>query len=202
MLGGALSSGGGVFAWMKQNLRLPDDNNEIEKELSALRPGLHGLTILPFFAGERSTGWRADAQAAITGLTVNTSPIEILHAALASVALRFRDIYEIMEVALGHPRDVVGSGSAFLRSPVSMQMIADTLSHSVIKCAEPEATSRGAALLALERIGAIGDIHSQPAKYDGIVDPKAENRDLYAEAFDRQCKLYTTLFATSNEEDQ
>jgi gluconokinase len=201
VLGGALSNGGEVFAWMKRNLRLPEDNSEIERELSALLAGLHGITILPFFAGERSTGWRADAQAAITGLTVNTSPIEILHAALASVALRFRNIYEIMQFALGNPRDVVGSGSAFLRSPVSMQMIADTLSHSVIRCAEPEATSRGAALLALERIGAIRDIHSAGAKYDGTVEPKSENRDLYTEALERQRKLYATLFATSNEED-
>ncbi len=202
VLGGALSSGGGVFAWMKRNLRLPDDNNEIEKELSALQPGLHGLTILPFFAGERSTGWRDDAQAAITGLTENTSPIEILHAALASVALRFRNVYEIMQFALGNPRDVVASGSALLHSPVSMQMIADTLSHSLIRCVEPEATSRGAALLALERIGAIPDIHSAGAKYDGAVEPKSENRDLYTEAFERQRKLYATLFAPSNKEDQ
>lgn len=202
VLGGALSNGGEVFAWMKRNLRLPEDNKEIEKELSALRPGLHGITILPFFAGERSTGWRADAQAAITGLTVNTLPIEILHAALASVALRFRNIYEIMQAALGNPRDVVGSGSAFLRSPVSMQMIADTLSHSVIRCAEPEATSRGAALLALERIGAIQNIHSAGAKYDGTVEPDPENRDLYTEALERQRKLYATLFATAGKEDQ
>ncbi len=202
VLGGALSSGGGVFAWMKRNLRLPDDNNEIEKELSALRPGLHGLTILPFFAGERSTGWRRDAQAAITGLTENTSPIEILHAALASVGLRFRNVYEIMLSALGNPRDLVASGNALLHSPVSMQMIADTLSHSVIPCVEPEATSRGAALLALERIGAIPDIHSAGATYDGAVEPKAGNRDLYTEALERQRKLYASLFATSGEEDQ
>jgi gluconokinase len=202
VLGGALSSGGGVFAWMKRNLRLPEGNDEIERALSAIRPGLHGLTILPFFAGERSTGWRADAQAAITGLTENTSPIEILHAALASVALRFRNVYEIMQSALGNPRDVVASGSALLHSPVSMQMIADTLSHSLIRCVEPEATSRGAALLALERIGAIPDIHSAGARYNGTVEPSVENRDLYAEALERQRKLYGTLFATAGKEDQ
>jgi gluconokinase len=202
VLGGALSNGGEVFAWMKRNLRLPDDNDEIEKELSGLRPGLHGLTILPLFAGERSTGWRADAQAAITGLTVNTSPIEILHAALASVALRFRNVYEIMQSALGDPRDLVGSGSALLHSPAWMQMMADTLSHSVIRCVEPEATSRGAALLALERIGAIPDIHSAGANYDGAVEPKIENRGLYTEALERQRKLYATLFGTSSKEEQ
>lgn len=202
VLGGALSNGGEVFAWMKRNLRLPDDNNEIEKELSTLLPGLHGLTILPLFAGERSTGWRANAQAAITGLTVNTSPIEILHAALASVALRFRNVYEIMQSALGDPRDLVGSGSALLHSPVWMQMMADTLSHSVIRCVEPEATSRGAALLALERIGAIPDIHSAGANYDGTIEPQSENRHFYTEALERQRRLYATLFATSGKEDQ
>jgi gluconokinase len=202
VLGGALSSGGGVFAWMKRNLRLPDDNSEIEKELSALRPGLHGLTILPFFAGERSPGWRDDARATITGLSENTSPIEILHAALASVALRFRDVYEIMRSALGNPLDVVASGSALLHSPVSMQIIADILSHSVVRCIEPEATSRGAALLALERIGAIADIHSVGAIYDGAVEPNNENRDLYNEALERQRELYATLFDPSSKEDQ
>jgi gluconokinase len=194
VLGGALSSGGGVFAWMKRNLRLPDDNIEIEKELSALQPGLHGLTILPFFAGERSTGWLPDAQAAITGLTENTSPIEILHAALASVALRFRNVYEIMQSALGAPKEVIGSGGALLHSPVSMQMLADALTRPVIGCIEPEATSRGAALLALERIGAIPDIHSVVARYDGLVEPKLENQSLYAEALERQRELYATLF--------
>jgi len=194
VLGGALSNGGEVFAWMKRTLRLPDGDDAIEKELSALRAGQHGLTILPLFAGERSTGWRADAHAAIAGLGANTSAIEILHAALESVALRFRNVYEIMHAALGEPRDVVGSGSALLRSPMWMRMMADTLAHPVIQCIEPEATSRGAALLALERLGAIPDIHSAAAKYGDTIQPNTENRELYTEALARQRALYGKLF--------
>ena len=91
------------------------------------RPPQHGLTILPLFAGERSTGWRADARAAIIGLGANTSPIEILQAALESVALRFRNVYEIMQSSLGAPREIVASGAALLHSPVWTQMMADTL---------------------------------------------------------------------------
>jgi gluconokinase len=72
----------------------------------------------------------------------------------------------------------------------------------VIRCVEPEATSRGAALLALERIGAIPDIHSAGANYDGAVEPKIENRGLYTEALERQRKLYATLFGTSSKEEQ
>jgi gluconokinase len=191
VLGGALSNGGEVFAWMKRTLRLPDVNGDIEKQLAALPPAKHGLTILPLFAGERSTGWRADARAAIVGLGVNTSPIEILQAALESVALRFFNVYEIMRSSLGAPREVVGSGAALLRSPVWTQMMADTLSHAVIQCVEPEATSRGAALMAFERMGAVA---STPARYGSMIEPIAENSELYMAELERQRQLYGKLF--------
>lgn len=191
VLGGALSNGGEVFAWMKRTLRLPDDNEAIEKQLTALTPAQHGLTILPLFAGERSTGWRPDARAAIAGLGVNTSPIEILQAALESVALRFRNVYEIMEASIGTPRDIVASGSALLHSAVWTQIMADTLSHAIIPCREPEATSRGAALLALERLGITGIAAPQ---YGSPIQPIEKNTALYTAGLARQRHLYTKLF--------
>jgi gluconokinase len=194
VLGGALSNGGEVFAWMKRTLRLPDDNDTIEKELALLAPGLHGLTILPLFAGERSTGWRADARAAIAGLGANTSALEILHAAMESVALRFRNVYERMESSLGAPREMVASGSGLLHSRVWTQMMADTLAHGIIQCVEPEATSRGAALLALERIGAIAHIEDTAPKYGPAIQPRPENLKLYLAALEQQRWLYAKLF--------
>jgi len=194
VLGGALSNGGEVFAWMKRTLRLPDNNEEIEQQLAALPPAQHGLTILPLFAGERSTGWRPDARAAIAGLSANTSPIEILQAALESVALRFRNVYEQMESSIGAPRDIVASGSALLHSPVWAQMMADSLSHAIIQCVEPEATSRGAALLALERLGVI---RNAAARYGGLIQPIEKNCRLYGTALDRQRLLYAKLFEES-----
>ena len=197
VLGGALSNGGEVFAWMKRTLRLPDDNATIEKELAALPPGLHGLTILPLFAGERSTGWRAEARAAIAGLGANTTPIEILHAALASVALRFRNVYERMESLLGAPREIVASGSALAHSPVWTQMMADTLAHPIIQCPETEATSRGAALLALERLGAIANVEDRAPQFGPAIQPRAENLQPYMDALERQRRLYGKLFEES-----
>ena len=47
LLGGALSEGGSVFAWMRSALRF--DLEGLEKKLSALEPDGHGLTVLPFF---------------------------------------------------------------------------------------------------------------------------------------------------------
>jgi gluconokinase len=193
LLGGALSNGGEVFAWMRRTLQLPEAN-ELERQLAQLQPGLHGLTILPLFAGERSTGWRVDARAAITGLAVSTTPIEILHAALESVALRFRSVYELMTSSLGVPREKIASGGGLLHSPSWTKMMANTLCHTVIPCLEPEATSRGAALVAMERIGAIGDIGDLAPTLSGEVTPDEASKDIYAAALESQRRLYEKLF--------
>src|SRR5205807_6008739 len=116
ILGGALSNGGLVFQWMKRNLRLPPDE-DIEKKLAPMSPGAHGLTVLPLFAGERSTKWRADARAAIAGLAVHTRPLEILRAALESVALRVRDIYDNITRRPGAPGEGGASRGHLPRSP-------------------------------------------------------------------------------------
>jgi gluconokinase len=192
--GGALSNGGEVYAWMKRTLQLPDDAATIEAQLSAMTPGMHGLTILPLFAGERSTEWRSDTTAAIIGLRDGTRPIEILHAALESVSLRFRNVYEVMETAFGPPREVIASGAALLHSSVWTHMMADTLGHSVTMCLEPEATSRGAALLALERLGIMRDIAGAPLCVGATLDPDAAKKDLYLAALRNQRGLYRKLF--------
>ena len=193
VLGGALSNGGEVFAWMQRTLQLPEPN-EAEKQLANLPPGQHGLTILPLFAGERSPGWRPDARAAIAGLGAGTSPIEILHAALESVALRFREVYELMLRSLGPPKEVIASGGALLHSAVWTRMMADTLSHTVIQCLEPEATSRGAALLALERIGAIRSVNDPAPKLGATITPDASKKEFYLAALEKQRRLYRKLF--------
>ncbi|MDQ6707540.1 MAG: FGGY-family carbohydrate kinase, partial [Acidobacteriota bacterium] len=193
VLGGALSNGGEVFAWMKRTLALPAPE-EIEKQIAAMPPGAHGLTVLPLFAGERSTKWRADARAAITGMASSTGPMEILRASLESVALRFRNIYDIMKESIGAPKEVIASGGALLHSPAWTQMMADALGHTVIVCLENEATSRGAALLALERLGLIESVQDVPANMGAAFQPIDRNRNIYDNELEKQRRLYTKLF--------
>jgi gluconokinase len=193
VLGGALSNGGEVFTWMRNTLQLPQAN-ELERQLAELQPSMHGLTILPLFAGERSTGWRADATAAITGLVASTTPIQILHAGLESVVLRFRNVYDLITASLGVPQEVIASGGGLLHSPSWTKMMADGLPHSVTPCLEPEATSRGAALMALERIGAIRDIGDLVPKLGMAVPPDKSKQSFYDTSLQQQRRLYNILF--------
>jgi gluconokinase len=193
VLGGALSNGGEVYAWMKRTLALPAEPEEIESQLAAIAPCSTGLVVLPLFAGERSTKWRADARGAITGMGMHTSPMDILRAALEAVALRFCNIYEIASQQLGVPAEVIASGGALLHSPAWTAMMADALGRPVVACIEKEATSRGAALLALERIGAITSLDQAPPRLGRVFEPAADHTALYREALRRQRLLYSRL---------
>jgi gluconokinase len=193
VVGGALSNGGEVYAWMKRTLQLPSDD-DLEAALEEMAPGAHGLTIVPLFAGERSTKWRADARAAFAGMSMHTGPAEIVRAALESVALRFRLLYLILEERVGAPAEVVASGGALLRSPVWTQMMADALGRPVVTCCESEASGRGAALLVLERIGAIGHIRDLPAATGRVFGPVPNHRAAYDEMLEKQQRLYHKLF--------
>src|SRR5262249_24295602 len=147
LLGGSLSNGGSVYAWLTERLDLPP-RARVEEALQAMEAHTHGLTMLPFLAGERSPGWRASAPAAIVGLSLAPRPIGILRGGLETVAYRFALIHERLRDACPGLAEVVGTGGALLASPAWMQIMADTLGVDLTPSAEPEGSSRGAALLA------------------------------------------------------
>src|SRR5262245_11665821 len=143
VVGGSLSEGGGVYAWCADTLDLGEPG-AVERALVAAAGRDHGLTVLPFLAGERSTGWSGRARGAIAGLSLATTPIDILRASLEGVALRLASIYELLAPLAAAGHQVVASGGALVRSRAWTQMIADALGRPVLLGREREASSRGA----------------------------------------------------------
>lgn len=191
LMGGALSNGGDVYAWLKKTLAFPKD---VEARLEKSAPGSHGLTVLPFLAGERSPYWRSDLRGAITGLSLSTEPFHILHASLESVALRFREIYDPLAARVGVPAEVIASGGALLRSAGWTQMMADVLERPVTASTEPEASSRGAALYALHRLGLIPSLDTLPASTGGLFSPRENLAQPYTHLREQQRALFQKLF--------
>jgi gluconokinase len=193
LLGGATSEGGNVYAWLSQTLNLGAPA-ALEQALAALPPDGHGLTVLPFLAGERSPGWAGDVRATIHGLGVNTTPAEIVRASLEAVAYRFALIEQAM---CGRPdcsHRLIASGGALLSSPAWMQIIADALGRTVVASEEREATSRGVALLALESLGAIGSPGDLPAADGAVFQPNMAHHRMYEPAIQRQRDLYERFY--------
>lgn len=192
LLGGALSNGGNLFAWLTETLDVPGEE-EIEKALETLPPDGHGLTVLPFLVGERSTGWNPHARAAIVGINLNTSAIEIVQAGMECVAYRFALIYDLLCPKLPREHTIIASGGALLGSHIWSQMLADVLGKEIILSRENEATSRGAALLALQSLGALKKLSDAPAETGKIFVPNMDAHKVYIEAIARHKDLYSKL---------
>ncbi len=193
VLGGALNDGGSLFDWLRATLRLPDVS-VAEADIAALEPDSHGLTVLPFWGGERSTGWADDATGAIVGLRLHTHPMEILRACMEAVALRFGEIDRTLSQVMPKAREVVATGGALLHSPTWMQILADVLGRPVLASAEPQASSRGAALLALEALGLLDKPLDQwKPEVARRFEPLEAHTQRYRAAADRQRRLYDAL---------
>jgi gluconokinase len=200
VLGGALSDGGNVFAWLERTLRL-DVGSDLERELAEMAPDSHGLTVLPFLAGERSPFWNVDARSALVGMTLDTGPTDIARASLESVAYRFGIIQDILKEVVPGPRGIIGSGAGLIHSPAWMQIMSDVLGEPVVTSAVREASSRGAALLALTAMGAISDLGDAPAPLGMTHAPRPENTPIYRAAMQRQQELYKVLIGQRSEGD-
>jgi gluconokinase len=192
LLGGALSNGGNLYAWLAETLRL-GDHEATERELASLPPDGHGLDVLPFLAGERSTGWVATARAAIAGLSLATRPIDIVRAGLETVAYRFALIHALLAEACPAADEIVATGGALLASPTWIQIMADVLGVPVRPSTEAEGSSRGAALLALEALGVVPDLAAAPAGVGPPVRPDAARHARYRAGLARHRQLYDAL---------
>ncbi len=194
LIGGATTEGGNVFAWLNATLKLPE-SDALEAELSAMRPDTHGLTVLPMFGGERSPGFSDDARATVHGLSFDTTPAAIARACMESIAFRLALIHD----ALREVRQTAGqsaliaSGGALLRSPTWRQIIADVTGTPVQMCDEPEATSRGVALLALHQSGVLPNLATLPAHLGQVHEPDTARHTTYRAAMQRQAELYRLL---------
>jgi gluconokinase len=195
VMGGALSDGGNLIEWLRNTLRLPD-TEKTEEMLSDMEPDSHGLTFLPLLAGERGPGWADRANGTVSGLSMTSKPVEILRAAMEAVALRFAIIVEMLGTASPGEKEVVASGGGLLNSATWTRIMADTLGRPVTLSGVQEASSRGAALIALEALGG-PEIEAAQAPLGETFEPDPSNHEVYMKALERQRRLYDAVLGGS-----
>ncbi|TMD53738.1 MAG: carbohydrate kinase [Chloroflexi bacterium] len=153
VVGGSLSNGGNLFAWMTHNLTV--ERGTLERRLRRMRPVTTGLTFVPMLAGERSPGFASHATGSIAGLTQATTALDIVRAGLEAVAIEFGRVDRLLDEVLPGARRLVANGAGLLASPAWMQMMADAIGKPVAESKAKEASARGAAILALEHLGLV-----------------------------------------------
>lgn len=184
LLGGAISNAGNLREWALRQLRLPDDPAALERALAQRTVPNRGLTVLPFWTGERAPSWPDVVGGTITGITYATTALDILQALVESTYHRLAQIADLLEKQSGHRLDIVVSGG-IRHSPEALQRLANVMGRSLRTCLEPEASLRGAAVHALHQLGK----KVEPLPRGKIVQPKAASARLYAEARASQIAL-------------
>lgn len=195
VVGGALSNGGNLVAWMRETFGLAAPGPHaarLDARIARLPPDAHHLTVLPFLAGERSPDYLPDARAAITGLRLATTREEILRAGLESVGYRFLAV--LAELLTVSPvTGLVATGTALASSRVWPQILADVLGRPIELPHDGELTSRGAAIVAFEQLGLAP--RAAELSISRVCHPDARSHAIYRTAAERQTKLIRALYS-------
>lgn len=187
LIGGATTEGGNVFAWARATLRLPADD-ALDAALAALPADAHGLTVLPTFAGERSPGYAEDIRATIHGLSLKTTPLEILRASMEAIAVRLSTIdAALRESGVADANALlVASGGALEMSETWCRMVADACGAPLVLTDASEASSRGVVAVARWRSGR----RSSAVPHGRVFEPNPVNTRIYRAARERLEALY------------
>jgi gluconokinase len=108
---------------------------------------------------------------------------------MEAVALRLMLIYARLAPLAAPDHLLVASGGAVAHSRAWTRMLAHGLGRPIHWSPESEATSRGAALLALEALGVLPDLAAAPAPLGEVFAPDAARHARYLAALERQQRL-------------
>jgi xylulokinase len=122
------------------------DHDELDRLALAGPPGAGGLTLLPYFDGERTPD-RPDATGVLAGLRSDVSREQIARAAVEGVACGLLDALDALAsvAPTGGQMIVVGGGA---RSRAYRQVLADLSGRALLVSRSPEQVATGACVQA------------------------------------------------------
>lgn len=150
-----MTSGGGAFRWLRDLLAETEATSfsRLIAEAERVPPGAEGVRFLPYLAGSGAPYWQSEATAAFTGMTLRTGRGHLTRALLEGVACDIRANVDCMR-QLGCAMERLRLFGGGARSDLWPQIIAAICGVPTDGCAEAEAATRGAAMLAARAVGA------------------------------------------------
>lgn len=189
ILGGALNDVGRAISWLERVVA-PVDEEELAEVLGG-DPSEYAPDVLPFFSGERATGWAANAKASFVGVTDDTTPLDLWRGLIEGLAVSYERVYEQLDEAGAQPERVVASGRVSTDHPQWLQILADALGCDVVPLAMKRATLRGTAIIALDVV-APGEERATPP-FGEVISPVESRAEYFDRVRERFAELYDDL---------
>ncbi len=181
-LEGSVAIAGALIQWLRDNLGLISDANEVEA-LARTVDDAGGIAFVPAFSGLFAPYWRSDARGVIAGLTRYVNRGHIARAALESTAWQSREVFDAMVADSGVALTELKVDGGMVANELLMQFQADVLDVPVVRPMVAETTALGAACAAGLAVGYWSGLDELRANWAAdrtwqpAMDPGTRDRD-------------------------
>ena len=151
-LEGSIFIAGAVVQWLRDELKMINSSEEIEKYALKVKD-TNGVYLVPAFVGLGAPYWDMYARGTIVGLTRGAKKEHILRAAEESIAYQSRDVLEVIQKDSGIGLKKLKVDGGAVRDNFLMQFQSDILGVPVVRPQVIETTASGAAYLSGLAIG-------------------------------------------------
>jgi len=161
-LEGSIFVAGSAVQWLRDGLGIIKQASDTGP-LADRSDASQSVYLVPAFVGLGAPYWNPRVRGALFGLTRNTGPAELAHAALESVCYQTYDLREAMRADWpeGKAANVLRVDGGMTASDWTMQRLADLLDAPVDRPAIQETTALGAAYLA----GLQAGVYPEPQRF-------------------------------------
>jgi gluconokinase len=201
VLGGAISNGGIVLRWLRDNFagserelaaKLGVDPYELlTADAGKVPPGSDGLILLPFFLGERAPHWNSNLRGVLFGLNFNHGKAHVIRAVMEGICYSMNSILRALEEVTGTVREIRASGS-FIRSELWTQMLADVFDRDLHVPDINQGVAFGAAVLGMVAAGELAGI-GDTANLVGVAKSYRPQADAAAD-YNRLYGIYERVY--------
>ncbi len=154
LLGVTLSAAGSL-QWFHDTFTPDLSFQALDRLAGQSRPGANGVTFKPYLSGERTPHLNPALRGSFTGLSLASTRADLVRAVLEGVAFSLRDALDIIGPLAPLTNALATGGGS--KSELWLQMVADVLGLSLSVPERNQGAAYGAALLALQGVGAVQD---------------------------------------------
>jgi xylulokinase len=184
---GPTATSGALTNWLR-TIAGDKPFEELIAEALGTRPGANGLVALPYFAGERTPIWDADARGVIIGLTMSHTRGHLYRALLEATAYSARSILDAIGEADVQMERIIAVGGG-TKGGLWTQIVSDVTGLPQELSKETMGACYGDALFAARAAGLIDDDTVWTSAL-ATVSPNPKNREVY----DRLYAIYQDLY--------
>ncbi len=177
---GIINFTGATITWLRDQMQLIATPAETEALANSVSDS-DGVYLVPAFVGLSAPYWRADARAAILGMTPSTTRAHIVRAALESIGYIVTDVLKVMGKDAGIELGMIHADGGAVRNAFLMQFVADMIQLKVLAAQTPELSALGAVysgFLGLKIFSSLEDLQKLPVgfvEYTASMEPTRAN---------------------------